>query len=58
MDSPEKKSKKLTKKVAEICLEKGALDILISDTQERQEMIWSARGAFLEAIKASTTENG
>ncbi len=47
---------KAYEKVAEICLEKGALDILISDTQERQEMIWSARGAFLEAIKASTTE--
>jgi glycolate oxidase len=43
-------------KVAHICLNKGALDILISDTQERQDMIWSARGAFLEAIKASTTE--
>ena len=47
---------KAYEKVAHICLEQGALDILISDTQERQEMIWSARGAFLEAIKASTTE--
>ena len=44
------------KKVADICLDAGALDVLISDTQERQESIWSARGAFLEAIKASTTE--
>ena len=43
-------------KVAHICLENGAIDILISDTQERQDSIWSARGAFLEAIKASTTE--
>lgn len=43
-------------KVADVCLEAGALDVLISDTQERQESIWSARGAFLEAIKASTTE--
>lgn len=43
-------------KVANICLEAGALDVFISDTQERQESIWSARGAFLEAIKASTTE--
>ncbi|ERK32117.1 FAD-binding oxidoreductase [Clostridium intestinale] len=43
-------------KVANICLENGALDVLISDTEERQESIWSARGAFLEAIKASTTE--
>lgn len=43
-------------KVAHICLESGAFDVLISNTQERQESIWSARGAFLEAIKASTTE--
>ncbi|WP_297629880.1 FAD-binding oxidoreductase [uncultured Clostridium sp.] len=43
-------------RVAKICLEEGALDVLISDTDERQESIWSARGAFLEAIKASTTE--
>jgi glycolate oxidase len=42
--------------VAEICLANGASDVFISDTQERQESIWSARGAFLEAIKASTTE--
>ncbi|HRR33833.1 MAG TPA: FAD-linked oxidase C-terminal domain-containing protein [Kiritimatiellia bacterium] len=43
-------------KVAEVCLQAGARDVLISDTDERQVSIWSARGAFLEAIKASTTE--
>ncbi|CUQ13459.1 FAD-binding oxidoreductase [Clostridium baratii] len=43
-------------KVADICLKEGAIDAFISDTEERQESIWSARGAFLEAIKASTTE--
>jgi glycolate oxidase len=42
--------------VANICLEAGALDVFISDTEERQESIWSARGCFLEAIKALTTE--
>lgn len=41
---------------ANTCLAAGALDVLISNTQERNESIWSARGAFLEAIKASTTE--
>lgn len=40
---------------AKISLDNGALDLFISDTQERQEAIWSARGAFLEAIKSSTT---
>ncbi|WP_041703312.1 FAD-binding oxidoreductase [Lachnoclostridium phytofermentans] len=42
-------------RVAGICLEQGAIDILISDTEEREESIWKARGAFLEAIKGSTT---
>jgi glycolate oxidase len=41
--------------VAKICLEQGALDILIADTDERNESIWKARGSFLEAIKGSTT---
>ncbi len=41
---------------AHICLAAGALDVFISNTLERNESIWSARGAFLEAIKASTTE--
>ncbi len=42
--------------VAEICLANGALDAFISNTDERNEAIWTARGAFLEAIKASTSE--
>lgn len=43
-------------KVANICLEEGALDVYITDTDERKEAVWSARGAFLEAVKATTTE--
>ncbi len=42
--------------IAELCLEIGALDVYIVDTDERKKSVWSARGAFLEAIKASTTE--
>jgi glycolate oxidase len=42
--------------VATICLEEGALDVYIVDTDERKEAVWSARGAFLEAVKATTTE--
>ena len=41
--------------VAQICLKQGAIDLLIADTDERAESIWKARGAFLEAIKSSTT---
>ncbi|MPM97953.1 putative FAD-linked oxidoreductase [bioreactor metagenome] len=42
--------------VADLCLKEGALDVFIVDTDERKDSVWSARGAFLEAIKASTTE--
>ena len=41
---------------AKLCLEHGAIDVFVSDTEERQDSIWSARGAFLEAIKSSTTK--
>jgi glycolate oxidase len=41
---------------ADLCLQHGAKDVLIVDTEERKEAVWSARSAFLEAIKASTTE--
>jgi glycolate oxidase len=44
------------KAVADLCLEIGALDAYIVDTEERKKAVWSARGAFLEAIKASTPE--
>ena len=40
---------------AQICLAQGALDILIADTEERNDAIWKTRSAFLEAIKSSTT---
>ncbi|MCP4179811.1 MAG: FAD-binding oxidoreductase [bacterium] len=43
-------------KIAHKCLDAGAIDVFISNTPERNESIWSARGTFLEAIKASTTE--
>ncbi len=36
--------------------ELGAVDVYLVDTDERKESVWQARGAFLEAIKASTTE--
>ncbi|MCB2296272.1 FAD-binding oxidoreductase [Clostridium tagluense] len=47
---------KAYEKVANICLEEGALDVFITDTDERKEAVWSARGAFLEAVKATTTD--
>lgn len=42
---------------AELCINSlGAIDALLVDTDERKESVWKARGAFLEAIKASTTQ--
>ena len=40
--------------IADLCLELGALDVYIIDTEERSASVWSARSAFLEAIKGST----
>ena len=41
--------------VTDLVLSIGARDVLLADTDERKESIWNARGAFLEAIKGSTT---
>ena len=41
-------------KVADLCLEHGCIDGYFVDTDERKQSVWSARGAFLEAIKATT----
>ena len=43
-------------RVANLCIEHGAIDGYFVDTDERKQSVWSARGAFLEAIKASTDE--
>jgi len=42
--------------VAQVCFPRGGRDLLIIDTDERKESVWPARGAFLEAIKASADE--
>ena len=42
--------------VAELCLAESAVDVFWVDTEERKDSVWKPRGAFLEAIKASTTE--
>ncbi len=41
--------------LTDLSLSLGAKDVLLADTDERKESIWNARGAFLEAIKGSTT---
>ncbi len=46
----------LYSQAAELCIKLGADDAYLVDTEERKDAVWSARGAFLEAIKAATTE--
>ncbi|MDD4069323.1 MAG: FAD-linked oxidase C-terminal domain-containing protein [Candidatus Izemoplasmatales bacterium] len=42
--------------ISKLCVDDlGAIDVYLVDTEERKQSVWSARGAFLEAIKASTT---
>ena len=43
-------------RTADLCLENNARDVYLVDTQERKDSVWTARGSFLEAIKASTTD--
>jgi len=42
--------------VAEVCFPRGGIDIFVIDPDERVDNVWPARAAFLEAIKASTSE--
>ena len=39
---------------ADLVMRHGALDVFMSDTEDRQNILWSARGSFLEGIKMST----
>ncbi len=40
--------------VSDLYLDLGAIDVFLIDTEERSASVWSARSAFLEAIKSST----
>jgi len=40
---------------AEICLNAGAIDVLLCNTEERIASVWNVRGAVLEGMKADTT---
>jgi glycolate oxidase len=38
--------------VGEICLEHGAIDVLVADTSESQEKVWEGRSCIIDAAKA------
>ena len=42
---------------AGICLDAGAMDVFLCNTDERKAAVWNVRGACLEAIKCSTTQS-
>jgi len=41
--------------IGDLCLGMSAEDVFIIESEERRDAVWTMRGAFLEAIKTSTT---
>jgi len=57
LDAPgEAEMDRLSQAVAEVCLEKGALDVFIADTPKKQDMVLEIRSKIYEAIKPLTVE--
>ena len=54
--SSEEEMDRLSEAVAEICMEKGALDVYVADSQKKQEEVLDIRSKIYEAIKAHTLE--
>jgi glycolate oxidase len=54
--STEEEMERNSQTVAEVCLEKGALDVFIADTPKKQEMVLDIRSKIYEAIKSCTIE--
>lgn len=50
----DRRADELYGRAAALCMACGASDVYRVDTPERKQAVWNARGAFLEAIKAST----
>ena len=40
-------------RVSRLCMEAGALNVLVFDSEAQRDCIWASRSAFLETIKAS-----
>lgn len=54
--SSDEEMDRLSQAVAEVCLEKGALDVFIADTPKKQEIVLEIRSMIYEAIKSLTVE--
>jgi glycolate oxidase len=47
---------RLSQDVAELCLESGALDVFVADSEQKQQQVLEIRSKIYEAIKAHTLE--
>jgi glycolate oxidase len=57
LDAPgEAEMDRLSQAVAEVCFEKGALDVFIADTPKKQDIVLEIRSKIYEAIKPLTVE--
>ncbi len=54
--SSEEEMDRLSEAVAEVCMEKGALDVYVADSPKKQEEVLDIRSKIYEAIKAHTLE--
>jgi glycolate oxidase len=54
--SSEEEMDRQSQEVAEICMEKGALDVYVADSQKKQEEVLDIRSQIYEAIKEHTLE--
>jgi glycolate oxidase len=54
--SSEEEMDRLSQEVAEICMEKGALDVYVADSPKKQEEVLDIRSKIYEAIKEHTLE--
>jgi glycolate oxidase len=54
--SSEAEIDRLSEAVAEVCLEKGGIDVFIADTPKKQETVLEIRSKIYEAIKSQTIE--
>jgi glycolate oxidase len=54
--SSEEEMDRMSQVVADVCLEKGALDVFIADTPKKQAVVLEIRSQIYEAIKSLTVE--
>ena len=54
--STEEEIDRLSQQVAEACLERGALDVFVSDTPAKQDEVLAIRSKIYEALKRETVE--